>query len=604
MCAVARSGFVTCAAGQQVQRGRCRRGANAAAPLPDCGFRGVDDWLLRLRGAQVQAAGRPLLTWVNSALPPARTVDGVIPLLLPGFRRRHACVAALLALLLGCSTVRVDMPRPASHALPPGVETSLGRAYAAPFPATGATSGVRLLVSGTDAFVARAALAEAAQRTLDLQYYVVAPDATATLLLYRALLAAQRGVRVRLLLDDIGAAGRDSDLAALAAHPNVQIRIFNPFLRRGGLGISRLFEFIGDSARLNRRMHNKLWIADNAVAVIGGRNLGDAYFAAQGEGDFADLDVLAAGPVVAQASTSFDDYWNSEWAVPIGAFVDTSPARSDWDDALAAFAAHAARFRDTQYAHGLRASDFGRAVLEGRLALIAAPAGAVYDPPGKLDASTPAAETGRIFAALRPRVESAQHELILVSPYFIPSSRGIAMLCALVQRGVAVRVLTNSLASTDVPAVHSGYARYRPRLLACGVQMHEFQPAAGRGLRARTGLSSGASLHAKAILVDRQHAVIGSMNLDPRSRLSNTEIAVTIDSAELGAQLGALFDEATAPGQAYRVALSEPGNAESDLVWHGGEAGAPVRHADEPNASWWRRLIADLFAAFGSEEWL
>jgi cardiolipin synthase C len=556
----------------------------------------------------MQARRRTSLTWVNRARAAASTVGGVTRSCFPGLWPRRACAAALLALLLGCATVRLDVARPASYAISPGEPTPLGRTYGARYPAAGGASGARLLVSGSEAFVARAALAEAAQRTLDLQYYAVAQDATATLLLYRALLAAQRGVRVRLLLDDIGAVGRDFDLAALAAHPNVQIRIFNPFLRRGWFGVSRVFEFLGDSERLNRRMHNKLWIADNTVAVIGGRNLGDAYFAAQGEGAFADLDLLAAGPVAAQASTSFDEYWNSEWAVPIAAFVHTPPARAAWDGVVAAFAAHAARFRDTEYARELRASEFGRELHEGRLALIAAPAGAVYDPPDKLDKSVaknaPDVDAGRIFAALRPRVESAQRELILVSPYFIPSSRGIAMLCTLVQRGVAVRVLTNSLASTDVPAVHSGYARYRPRLIACGVQMHEFRPAAGGGLRARAGLSSGASLHAKAILVDRQHVVIGSMNLDPRSRLSNTEIAVTIDSTELGAQLGALFDEATAPDQAYRVDLSEPGNAQSALVWHGIEAGEPARHTDEPNASWWRRLIADLFAALAPEELL
>jgi cardiolipin synthase C len=431
----------------------------------------------------------------------------------------------------------------------------------------------------------------------------VAQDATATLLLYRVVIAAQRGVRVRLLLDDISAAGRDFDLATLASHPNVQVRIFNPFLRRGPLGISRLFEFLGDSERLNRRMHNKLWIADNAVALIGGRNLGDAYFAAQAESAFADLDVLAAGPVVAQASNSFDEYWNSEWAIPIAAFVDIPPARSDWDDALAAFAAQAARFRDTDYARALRSAALGRELREGRLQLAAARASAVADPPGKLDAAA-TADAGRLFAALRPLVQSVRHELILVTPYFIPHPRGVDMLCGMVQRGVAVRLLTNSLASTDVPAVHSGYARYRPRLLACGVQIHELRPKLTGAVRTRSGLSSGASLHAKAIAVDRRHVVIGSMNLDPRSRLSNTEIAITIDSPELGAQLGTLFDEATAPDQAYRVELSEPGNGEAPLRWLGRENEAAVQHTSEPAASWWRRFVSGLLGALAPEELL
>ncbi len=502
---------------------------------------------------------------------------------------------------MGCSTLRLDAARPESHAIAPTHDTFLGRAYLSPYPA--GESGARLLASGIEAFVLRAALAETAQRTLDMQYYVVAQDATATLLLYRALLAAQRGVRVRLLLDDIGAAGRDFDLATLAAHPNMQIRIFNPFLRRGPLGLSRLFEFIGDSERLNRRMHNKLWIADNAVAVIGGRNLGDAYFAAQGEGDFADLDVLTAGPVVAQASSSFDAYWNSEWAAPISAFVDAAPGSREFDEAVAKLAAHAARFRATEYAQALRSTDLGRELREGRMQFISARASVVDDPPGKLDRSAPA-DAGRVFNRLRPLVEAAEHEVLLVTPYFVPSARGIDLLCALKQRGVSVRVLTNSLASTDVPAVHSGYARYRPHLLACGVQLYELKPNPTRSTHARAGFSSGASLHAKALAVDRKVVVVGSMNLDPRSRLSNTEIAVTLESPELGAQLATMFQDATAPDQAYDVRLSEPGNPDAPLLWLGREGDQAVRYTDEPGASWWRRIVSGLFDALLPEDLL
>ncbi len=519
-------------------------------------------------------------------------------------RARRALLGAVLATFASaCTTVRLDVARPESLAIAPSEDTFLGRTYLSRFPASGTESGVRLLVSGVEAFVSRAALAESAQRTLDLQYYAVAQDATATLLLYRALLAAQRGVRVRLLLDDITATGRDFDLATLAAHPHVQVRLFNPFLRRGPLGISRLFEFIGDSERLNRRMHNKLWIADNAVAVIGGRNLGDVYFAAQGDSDFADLDVLVAGPVVAQASRSFDEYWNSEWAVPITAFVSEPPARTQWEEVVSTFSVRAARFRETEYAQAVRTTELGRQMREGRVAFVTVHAQAIYDPPGKLD-KTVAVGAGGIFAALRPLVEAAQSEVLLVTPYFIPSGRGIEILCALTQRGVAVKVLTNSLASTDVPAVHAGYSRYRPRLLACGVQLHELRPSATRSARAGAGLSSGASLHAKAIAVDRRFVIVGSMNLDPRSRLSNTEVAISFESAELGAQIGTLFHEATALDQAYRVELSEPGNADAPLLWRSREADKAVSHTSEPEASWWRRLVADLFDALAPEELL
>jgi putative cardiolipin synthase len=516
---------------------------------------------------------------------------------------RRLFVAAAAALAAGCATVPRDVPRVPSFALARPQETFLGRTFAEQLEAAPGQSGFRLLVAGPEAFVARAALAEAAQRTLDLQYYIVAEDATATLLLYRALRAAQRGVRVRLLIDDIYAAGRDFDFATLAAHPNVEVRVFNPFLRRGPLGISRVLEFIGDSERLNRRMHNKLWIADNAAAVIGGRNLGDAYFAARADAAFADLDVLLAGPVVADVSRSFDEYWNSEWAVPIAAFVGDVPTAADLDYVLARWAEHAEQFRETEYARTLRATDVGPQLLSGRFALVAAPATAVYDAPAKLQKSVPG-EPGTILAVLRRLAEAARREVILVTPYFVPSERGVEVLCALARRGVLVRVLTNSLATTDVPIVHAGYARYRPPLLACGVQLHELHPGAARTRRPRPGLSSGASLHAKAVVVDREFIVIGSMNLDPRSRRANTEVAVSIDSAALGEQLGALFDEATAPDQAFRVALSEPGNPHAPLEWHGRDNDRTVSYADEPAAGWWRRIVSGLLGALAPEDLL
>lgn len=225
--------------------------------------------------------------------------------------RNAACFAVVL-LLAGCATFRIDVERVPSEAWPRPDETTLGRNLAERLAASPGQSGFRLLDSGFDAFAARAALAEAAERTLDLQYYIVREDMTTQLLLYEALRAADRGVRVRLLVDDMYAAGKDFDLATFSAHPNIEARIFNPFLARGPLGLSRLFEFIGSSARLNRRMHNKLWIADNAAAIVGGRNLGDEYFGAHvdahGEVNLTDLGVLALGPVVRETSKSFDEY--------------------------------------------------------------------------------------------------------------------------------------------------------------------------------------------------------------------------------------------------------------------------------------------------------
>ena len=506
-------------------------------------------------------------------------------------------------LIAGCSTARLDVPRPPSHAIDHPGETFLGRTVASQLAASPGQSGFHLLVVGQEAFLARAALAESAERTLDLQYYIIAEDATATLLLYRALRAAQRGVRVRLLIDDMSAVGRDFDLATLAAHPNVQVRVFNPFLHRSPLGIFRLLEYFGDSTRLNRRMHNKLWIADNAAAVIGGRNLGDAYFHARGESDFADLDVLAAGPVVAEVSRSFDEYWNSEWAVPIQAFLGEPPGAGQRDLIFSQMTARAERFRESEYAQTLRASDLGRLVRSGQFPLIPARATALYDAPAKPQAKT-AEQPGHIFSVLRNAIESAQQEVILISPYFIPSERGMGVLCALTRRGVRVSVLTNSLASTDVPVVHAGYARYRPRLLACGMELHELRPSATRTGSARLGLSSGASLHAKAVVVDRKVVLVGSMNLDPRSRLTNSEISVLIESPVLGGQLGTLFEDATALDQAFRVELTAPGNEHAPLAWTGREEDKLVRYTSEPLASWWRRIVSGLLGALAPEELL
>ena len=474
-------------------------------------------------------------------------------------------ILCLLSLghVAGCSSLRLDVPSVPSFALERPEETVIGRNFASRLADTPGLSGFHLLVSGQEAFLARAATAEAAQRTLDLQYYIVAGDATATLLLYRALRAAERGVRVRLLVDDAGSRENDDILATLATHPNIDVRVFNPFFGRSLMALPRFLEYLGDSKRLNRRMHNKLWIVDNAAAVVGGRNLGDAYFAASSAYDFADLDVFVAGPLVKDISRNFDAFWNSEAAVPIKAFSVGPPGGERLADILAQLKARAEQFHETEYARALRATDLGPVLRSGQLSLVPAPAAIISDAPDKTlgDGGEPP-----IFSALRTAVLSARREVILISPYFIPSERGVAVLCSLTRKAVRVRILTNSLASTDVPVVHAGYARYRPRLLACGIELHELRPGTKA---ARQGLSSGASLHAKAVIVDRGLLIVGSMNLDPRSRQMNTEVALRIENETLAEQLGALFEEAVTPDQAFRVELAESGNAQSALVWVG-----------------------------------
>lgn len=350
-------------------------------------------------------------------------------------------------------------------------------------------------------------------------------------------------------------------------------------------------------------MHNKLWIADNAAALIGGRNLSDAYFNADSVSNFADLDVLLVGPAVAEASRGFDEYWNSEQAVPIQAFTGPAPGPEHSERLASELAAHAAAFQHSDYVRELFATGFGPRVRGGSIDLIAAPATVLHDPPAKRPAQAPDQQSP-VLARLRQTIQAAQHELVLISPYFVPNERGIDTLCSLARRGVPVRVLTNSLASTDVAAVHAGYARYRPRLLACGVALHEWQPSAPRPGDSRVWLSSGVSLHAKAIMVDRKVIVIGSMNLDPRSRQSNTEVAVLIDSAVAGGELGRWFDEASSLDRSYRPELTVADNPSAPLAWTGREEGRLQRYANEPRTDWWRRFVSGVLGALVPEDLL
>ncbi len=512
-------------------------------------------------------------------------------------------VLASVLLAAACTSVRYDAPRIVSHAFDRPMETVLGQEYWPQLAASPGQSGFHLLVSGQDAFAARAALAQSAQRTLDLQYYIVAQDTTATVLLYDVLQAAQRGVRVRLLVDDMNVSDRESDLAMLARCANVEVRLFNPFSRRGKFGVPRVLELLGDSERLNRRMHNKLWIADGAVAIVGGRNLGDAYFSASTDQDFGDLDVLAAGPIVKQVAHNFDQFWNSTWAVPIGAMVGPPREGFDMKAWLTALNARVEDFRTSDYVRSLRENAVGPLVRGGTVPLVMGPAQALYDVPG--DERTDTVENkGPMFPVLRQFVESAKQQVDLASPYFVPGANGVAILCAATARGVQIRVLTNSLASTDVPAVQVGYARYRPQLLACGVELYEMRPQGPVERYVRPGLSSGVSLHTKLIMVDGETIFVGSMNLDPRSKGLNTEVALRIDSLALGGQISRLFDEAIAPDRVFKVGLDQAGNAASMLHWDAIEDDQPVRYHHEPLTGVWRRWISQLLGKLVPEDQL
>lgn len=449
-------------------------------------------------------------------------------------------------------------------------------------------SGFRLLPNGLDAFVARAVLIELAERTLDLQYYIFHPDETGSLVVDRLIAAADRGVRVRVLLDDWGTLEKDdAALAALDAHTNIEIRLFNPYKHRSGLG--RLIELVTRFTRVNRRMHNKQLIADNASVVLGGRNIGDEYFS-RAELDFQDLDVLAAGPVAAQATTSFEAYWNSEFAVPVSQIGGFTPDQAKSESARRLLRERCEQLAESSYGRALAGSDFAKELrARGELRLHWAEARLIADPPEKLNSPPGTRSAAFLEGQIAPHSRAAVSDILIVSPYFVPGKEGVEFLGERERGGVDVRVLTNSLAATDVWLVHAGYMKYRRSLLEVGVRIYELRPeAAGARGRRASGMaigSSRASLHAKTFVFDRRSVFIGSVNLDPRSLDQNTEDGVLIHCPELAQEVASLFDHWASPRLAYEVTRNSHGH----LRWTGG-------FRSEPNAGFWRPLGAKFFS--------
>jgi len=465
---------------------------------------------------------------------------------------------------------------PAGHALPLQEGGALDRAVAPLTEARPGRSGMALLSDNLDAFAVRALTARGAHRSLDLQYYLWHDDLTGRLLHYELLRAADRGVRVRLLLDDLNAHGGQSPLIALDQHPNIEIRMFNPTRNRSGT-LMRGMEMLLRLVSVNRRMHNKAWIADGRVAVVGGRNIGDEYFDAAADTNFLDLDAIVIGPAVQRTEAIFDEFWNSHSAIPLSALK-----RAD-AQALPSLRERAARaeslLRDHVFVQRLRNAPGVRAMLVGEQSL---------HWPERLEVlSDPAskAEGGTDGWLVRPLVEAmqeAQQRIHLISPYFVPGERGLEWLKRKRARGVEVGVLTNSLAATDVMAVHSGYAPYRVRLLEDGVRLYELKPN-GQQDSSLFG-SSGASLHTKAFIVDDTTGFIGSFNIDPRSISLNTEMGLLFRDAGAVRELQARYEEKTAPTQSYRLSLSD-----GALRWDDATAQPPRAWEHDPESSAWKR---------------
>lgn len=485
--------------------------------------------------------------------------------------------AALLALslaLTSCSSLPPLEGSVASTAIADTDDTRLGKALMPLTMAHPGLAGIHALADGRDAFAARAVLAQAADRSLDVQYYIWRNDTTGRLMFDALRAAAERGVRVRLLLDDNNTAGLDEALAALDAHPMIEVRLFNP----NGIRSVRAVGMAADFMRLNRRMHNKSFTADNQVTIIGGRNVGDEYFGAAGEISFADLDVIAAGPVVRAVSDDFDLYWNSPSAYPLVLLApDAAAAPALKPDAEA-----------QAYIEAIKRSAFLEQLVEGSLPLEWARARFVSDDPAKVMGT--AAPEANIAFKLRDILGEPQRSLDLVSPYFVPGKEGTAAFVDLAKKGTRTRILTNSLEATDVAAVHAGYAKWRKPLLESGVTLYELRrEATDEPTRDKRGSGSGigssdASLHAKTFGVDGKRVFVGSFNFDQRSIHLNTEMGMVIDSPALVRRLTETLDR-TLPTRAYEVKLDDRGS----VIWLERRGDQVIRHEKEPGTSWFKR---------------
>jgi cardiolipin synthase C len=527
----------------------------------------------------------------------SRRLRPAIPMTLP-----KVFALCLLVLLGACATLPERVSPVPSSAFSDTCGTRLGRAVCPEAAAHAGQTGVHALPNGRDAFAARYLLARAAERSIDVQYYIWHADTSGGLLAHALWEAAERGVRVRMLLDDVNTAGLDPVLATLDAHPQIEVRLFNPFANRGW----RVGDYVADFRRVNRRMHNKSFTVDNEVVVIGGRNIGDEYLGADSAVAYTDLDVVAAGTVVREASRSFDEYWNSASAYPVAGLLPRpsdaqyAQVRDEWS-----------KLRDAgpaaKYLEAVRNQRLVDEILAGTLSVEWVPARLLADDPAKVLA--PPEDTAlHMLPQLWEAMGRPMNELILVSPYFIPGREGTDNLLAIAARGVKVLILTNSLAAADVAPAYAGYSRYREELLRGGVHLYELKPAAlppGEKRRERQGSgssgsgSSGASLHAKTFAVDRQRVFIGSFNLDPRSSRLNTEMGVVLESPTLATQLAQAFDDEL-PRNAYEVRLSGDGLG---LEWIERTDGGEVRHSSPPQAGPLRRLWIS-FLSILPIEWL
>ncbi|MGD2075169.1 MAG: phospholipase D family protein [Gammaproteobacteria bacterium] len=506
--------------------------------------------------------------------------------------------SAALLLASCATTIPENYPRSVSTSSADPAGTELGRFFQPDISAHPGHSGVLLVPGGAWGFRARVGLSNQAEKTIDAQYYIWEDDATGRILSERILRAADRGVRVRMLVDHVTLGNKDFSLARIDRHPNVEIRLFNPFTNRRFRGLEMLFSL----ERLNHRMHNKAFIVDNAIAIVGGRNIGDNYFGIDTVENFRDLDLALVGPVVQEVSSSFDEYWNSELAVPVSVVIKEPSSAEELQARQADLYRWVAELDGFPYPIDTT-SDAVIARLEDlRSDIIWAPAKVLFDEPDKLQS-----DSEDVMDHLIALGQHKESELLVESAYVIPGPENVERVRLNSERGIRQRLLTNSLATNDVAAAHAGYAKYRRDLIRNGVEVYELRPDA-RSVKKNWSLLAGrskASLHTKAGVVDRRLVLIGSFNIDPRSTSLNTEIVIVVDSRELAAQVIEFMDDGARPENSYRVMLETDSETGAErLVWITKTDGEESRYYSEPEASLWRRFSTWLIGLLPIEKHL
>lgn len=502
--------------------------------------------------------------------------------------RITSCIL-ILALFLagGCATLPEDYDRQVSYAYTDTDGTGFGKARRDEKAAHQGESGFMLLENGLDAFVARAVMANFAERSIDAQYFMIHNDQVAKLFIGHLLKAADRGVRVRLLVDDIDMGGKDLGAAILDSHPNMEVRIFNPFSRRA----TRLRQVFTRYGSVTRRMHNKSFIVDNQVAILGGRNIGDEYFAADPAVAFSDLDVIVIGPVVRDVSGAFDLYWNHELSYSALALKGREPSSEEIEKKKGKLDEYNRLQDNSPYMQALRNADLSEKIRAEKVNYNWGEAEVLYDHPDKLEHGFDKHEL-HIAPRLREHMDATREEFIIFTPYFVPLRSGVEFLKELRSRGVRVKILTNSLASNNHSFVHAGYAKHRRELLRAGVELYEVNIEALREKSKDENVDYGKNktvLHAKSFVFDREKIFIGSLNLDPRSIDHNTEIGVVLSSEEIGSEMAEWFDQHIEE-VSFRLALEADDEGHETIVWHGWEGGEKVTYYKDPHTGFLLRF--------------